>query len=287
VWDHEILPLRDGSILVQCGPMRMFIEAQVGMVKQPDLSRAAGKEAISFLERIAAGLAALKVPAVETDLSGADPLVETMWRAALAMDSEDLTPMAAVAGTIADATADYLERRGMTRVVVNNGGDIAFRLKGDGLLSIGIREKIEETHVGAKVTVEAGMNLGGAATSGLGGRSLTRGVADAATVLAKTAALADAAATTIANATYVESPEVERVPANKLDTGSDLGGLMVTARVGRLRNEEIERALDLGIAKAQKLVDSGAVFGACVAAQGRMRATAAVEALLRPVSQAT
>jgi hypothetical protein len=62
---------------------------------------------------------------------------------------------------------------------------------------------------------------------------------------------------------------------------------MVTARAPRLHDEEIERALDLGIAKAQKLVDRGAVFGACVAAQGRMRATAALEALLLPVSRAT
>ncbi len=286
MWEHEILSLQDGTVLVQCGPLRMFIEARVGAVKQPELCRAAGRQAITFLERVAKRLPALKVPAIRTDLTGDDPLVETMWRAALAADADDLTPLAAVAGTIADATADYLEARGMTRVVVNNGGDIAFRLKGAEVLSIGIREKIDESRVSGKVVIDAGMNLGGVATSGLGGRSLTRGVADAATVLANRAALADAAATAVANATFIESPAVERVPAESLDAGSDLGGLMVTTRIGTLTDAEIERALARSIVKAQNLVAFGAIFGAFVSVRGRGRATATLEKFLQPIPQA-
>ena len=52
----------------------------------------------------------------------------TMWAAVSMIGDSDLTPMAAVAGTIADATADFLVESGLTRVIVNNGGDVAVRL---------------------------------------------------------------------------------------------------------------------------------------------------------------
>ena len=66
-----------------------------------------------------------------------------MWTAAKRIGDGDLTPMAAVAGTIAAATADFLEHLGMTRVVVNNGGDLALRLKGEEKLYIGIRPRVD------------------------------------------------------------------------------------------------------------------------------------------------
>ena len=58
-----------------------------------------------------------------------DPLAESMVESVQALCEKDLTPMAAVAGTIADGVADFLFDRGMTKVVVDNGGDIAARCK--------------------------------------------------------------------------------------------------------------------------------------------------------------
>ena len=74
----------------------------------------------------------------------------------------------------------------------------------------------------------------GVATSGRHGRSFSLGIADAVTVLARTASQADAAATIIANAVDLPGhPAVRRMPANELQPDSDLGARPVTRDVGR------------------------------------------------------
>ena len=73
----------------------------------------------------------------------------------------------------------------------------------------------------------------GIATSGWRGRSFSLGIADAVTVLAATAAKADAAATIIANA--VDLPNhaaITRVPAREIAPDNDLGERLVTRAVG-------------------------------------------------------
>ena len=75
----------------------------------------------------------------------------------------------------------------------------------------------------------------GIATSGRHGRSFSLGIADAVTVLAKTASQADAAATIIANAVDLPGhPGIVRLPANELQPDSDLGARLVTRGVGAL-----------------------------------------------------
>ena len=110
--------------------------------------------------------------------------------------------MAAVAGTIADATADFLAESGLTRVIVNNGGDVAVRLAEGEKVSVGIRPDVNRPRVSHRLLLAPEMDIGGVCTSGLGGRSFTRGIASAATVFANRAAIADAAATAVANATF-------------------------------------------------------------------------------------
>ncbi len=80
----------------------------------------------------------------------------------------------------------------------------------------------------------------GVATSGRHGRSFSLGIADAVTVLARTASQADAAATVIANAVDLPGhPAVIRVPANDLQPDSDLGARLVTRAVGNLSAADI------------------------------------------------
>ena len=75
----------------------------------------------------------------------------------------------------------------------------------------------------------------GIATSGRHGRSFSLGIADAVTVLARTASQADAAATIIANAVDLPGhPAIIRCPANELQPDSDLGARLVTRDVGEL-----------------------------------------------------
>lgn len=283
MWESEILTLGDGTVLVECGPMRMFIEASAAGIARPDLCARAAEKAIGFLEEVARYRGRLQAPALVLDDPGQGTLAYTMWESARLIGDSDLTPMAAVAGTIADATAEFLDALGMTRVVVNNGGDLAVRLRAGETLSIGIRPDLEEGAISHRVIVAAEMGIGGIATSGLSGRSFTRGVASSATVFARTAALADAAATAVANATYVPTAAVIRMKADSIYPDTDLRGVDVTVSVGELSVSEIETAVNQGLHRAEQLVARGLVLGATVAVKGRMGSTSTLAPLLIPL----
>ena len=86
-----------------------------------------------------------------------------------------------------------------------------------------------------RVAIEAADQVRGIATSGRHGRSLSFGIANSVTVLAKSAAMADTAATLIANAVDLPGhPAVERRPASSLRDDSDLGERLVVTGVGDL-----------------------------------------------------
>ncbi|MEJ2716012.1 MAG: UPF0280 family protein [Deltaproteobacteria bacterium] len=283
MWDRQILSLGDGSVLVECGPMRMFIEASAAGTPRPDLCRRAAEKAVTFLEEVAAQRNSLRAPALEVPEPTPRSIVHRMWEAARLVGDADLTPMASVAGAIADATADLLEREGMSRVVVNNGGDVAFRLKDRERLYVGIRPDVGNSAMSHRVLVTPDMGLGGVTTSGLGGRSFTRGVASAATVFASTATTADAAATAVANATYVPSENVIQRMAESIQPDTDLKGVRITASLGDLSPEEIEKALQQGMTKAEEMASRGLIYGACLFVKGRMRSTSRLSPLLEPL----
>ncbi len=202
MWESQILTLDDQVVMVECGPMRMFIDGSFEGARQPDLCQRAGAAAIGFLEQIAKYRDSVMMPAAGLTEPSEGLLVHTMWAAASIIGDDDLTPMAAVAGTIADATADLLAESGLTRVIVNNGGDVAVRLAKGEKVSVGIRPDVNRPRISHRLFLAPEMDIGGVCTSGLGGRSFTRGIASAATVFANRAAIADAAATAVANATF-------------------------------------------------------------------------------------
>ena len=89
------------------------------------------------------------------------------------------------------------------------------------------------------------------------------GIADAVTVLARTAAEADAAATIIANAVDLPGhPAVIRCPADEIQPDSDLGARLVTRDVGFLEKSEIAIALEAGAAKTRQLLAGGLIEAA-------------------------
>ena len=110
-------------------------------------------------------------------------------------------------------------------------------------------------------------------TSGLGGRSLTRGVASAATVIAETASMADAAATAIANASFVEDEQVIQRPAEEIDPETDIAELPVTIKVGPLSEETKAMAVSKAIERAEQLIEKDIILGAYVAVQGKVAMT--------------
>jgi uncharacterized protein len=273
-WESRILILGDGTVLVECGPMRMFVEAYADGIIQTEKCRKAAGKAIKFLEQVAEHRNEIQAPGLSTPEPSKGLLIHEMWHAVCLVGDADLTPMAAVAGTIADATADSIASEGLTKVVVNNGGDVALRLMPGETVTVGIRPEVSGTEVTQRILINSEMNIGGVCTSGLGGRSFTRGVASAATVFASRSSVADAAATAVANATYIVSPEVHRCRADALDPNTDLRGVEITSQVGELTLAEIETALKQGVDRAEELVRGGLIVGACVAVKGLMRCTA-------------
>ena len=180
-----------------------------------------------------------------------------------------VTPMAAVAGAVADEMLDALiAGRRVQKAYVNNGGDIAFHLTpGESLTAAGPAGPIEIGH---------GDPARGLATSGAGGRSHSLGIADAVTVAARSAAEADVAATLIANAVDLPGhPAITRERASDLSPDSDLGDRLVTTAVGSLVAGEVEAALAKGEALARRLHAEGRLLGATLSLKGEVRAVTA------------
>jgi ApbE superfamily uncharacterized protein (UPF0280 family) len=184
-----------------------------------------------------------------------------------------LTPMAAVAGAVAqEILAAMTEAAALERAYVNNGGDIALHLCPDAALTLGMVARPDRPSLFGKARITGRDKVRGVATSGWRGRSLSLGVADAVTVLARTAPQADAAATLIANAVDLPGhPAITRAPARARDPQSDLGPRLVTLAVGPLSEAEIETALDGGEREARQWRARGLIEAAALSLNGRIR----------------
>jgi hypothetical protein len=120
--------------------------------------------------------------------------------------------------------------------------------------------------------LEATQPVRGIATSGWHGRSFSMGIADAVTVLADRAAMADAAATIIANAVDLPGhPSISRIPACELAPDSDLGARLVTQRVGPLKSHDVDQALTAGVTTATTLLTEGLIRAAALHLCGQTR----------------
>jgi len=253
-------------------PMRLVIAAWLGGIPQRELCIRAAEEAFLLLERIARQRRLLSrlYRAVPGDLE--DFLAMKMIRSVLAVD-EALTPMAAVAGTIADGVAAFLSRRGMTKVIVNNGGDVAIGTGPGVSVNVGIRPDLAQSGIEDILTLGDERPSWGVATSGLEGRSLTQGVASAATIIAGSASLADAAATCVANASYVEDETAIRRPAEELDEQTDIPGIAVTIQAGPFTEEKKDLAISGAMNKAEEFINKGLIFGAYIVVDGKVMMT--------------
>ena len=126
-----------------------------------------------------------------------------------------ITPMAAVAGAVAEEILGTMtSAANLSRAYVNNGGDIALHLASGEILVAGMVERPDRPSLFGTAMLDSSQPVRGIATSGWRGRSFSLGIADAVTVLADRAAVADAAATVIANAVDLPGhPSVVRVRA--------------------------------------------------------------------------
>lgn len=260
--------LADGRLHLQHGPIDLIIEA-FGAVEEVERAYAQATERFSdILPTLVGELSLLRRPLGDAYPLLQGPVARRMAEATWPHRAVYITPMAAVAGAVADEMLQALIRgRTLDKAYVNDGGDIAIHLTDGHELRAGIFAR----GLDGVARLMAARPVRGIATSGRGGRSFSLGIADSATVLAATAAAADAAATLIANAVNVDHPVVERRPARDLDPDSDLGDLPVTVAVGSLPLGAVAEALDRGAAEARRLRRCGLIDSAALSLQGEWR----------------
>lgn len=290
----------DGRWHLQHGPIDLIIGADGTAAAVQAAHEACWARFAGVLDELVRELALLREPvphdAQRSDCPCKGPIARRMWLACHAHRERFITPMAAVAGSVADELIGAYAREGIARAYINNGGDIAFHLStgrdarrdGQGALpryTIGVFadlarfdpvHSLSQDHdhaqpLDAQLTLDAHQRVRGIATSGWRGRSFSLGIADSVTILARDAATADAAATAVANAIDLDHPGIVRRPASSLKDNSDLGDRLVTVDVPALPLPLVDFALERGAAKARQLRDAGIIEGAALFLQRRVR----------------
>ena len=262
----------------QHGPIDLVISAYGDAAALASAHAAAWQRFEQVLPELVQELPQLRqaVSSNATDCPLKGPVARRMWQACRPFAMDFITPMAAVAGSVAQEIIACYQRPGIARAWVNNGGDIAMHLSPGQSLKVGLFADIARLDVAqlqdqllldGQFSVEAAMPVRGVATSGWRGRSFSMGIADSVTVLARTAAQADAAATVIANAVNVNDARVQRAPAASLKDDSDLGQRLVTTGVPPLAPALVLQALQAGLATARALQSEGLIDSALLVCQ--------------------
>jgi uncharacterized protein len=271
----QIRFLPDGRRLhMQDGPIDLIVEAFGSASGINAAYESAARRFVEVLDELCAELSLLRQVAQPDRTSLGQPVARRMAAAVAPYAARTfITPMAAVAGAVAEEILHALTSAAqVAKAYVNDGGDIALHLGPGEHFVIGMIERPDRPSLVGKVTLHSGHPVRGIATSGWRGRSFSLGIADAVTVLARTASMADAAATITANA--VDLPghrNILRVPARSLAPDSDLGDRLVTQDVGELSADEIGAALRAGVKMAESLISEGLIHSAALHLRGETR----------------
>lgn len=284
--------LHDGRVHLQDGPIDLILKAE-------GPGRAAAETAAiaafdGLLAELVGELPILRRPIVDPPPAVSGPVARRMvaavasyavaswpaapwptapWPAAPWPD-RFVTPMAAVAGAVADHILARMLAAApdLSRAWVNDGGDIAFHLAPERSFEVGLVADLQAPALAGTVTLRHTDPVRGVATSGRSGRSFSFGIADAVTVLARDAASADVAATLIGNAVDLPGhPAIRRGPASAEDPDSDLGDRPVVLDVGALAPGEIDAALDAGLLAYETITKSMPVNAVVLFLAGRWR----------------
>jgi ApbE superfamily uncharacterized protein (UPF0280 family) len=289
--------LPDGRRLhMQDGPIDLIVEAFGGAGEVEAAYHAAAGRFVTVLDELCSELTFLRQP---TMIDGPQPdgsVARRMVGAVRPYASRHfITPMAAVAGAVAEEIrAAMTSAAKLLWAYVNDGGDIALHLTAGEKFVVGMVQlpdrppnptfrkprNVGHPLLGATTfgttTIDFGQPIRGIATSGWRGRSFSLGIADAVTVLADTASMADAAATIIANAVDLPgNAKVGRIRACELAPDNDLGERLVTQSVGQLSSHEICEALAAGERVAESLRLVGLIRAAALNLQGEVRVVGA------------
>jgi ApbE superfamily uncharacterized protein (UPF0280 family) len=271
----------DGRWHFQHGPMDIIIGAEGSAATLDAAHEAAWQRFAGVLDELVLELPLLRLP-VQGQCQLQGPVARRMWQACKPYSASYITPMAAVAGAVAEELVSCYDRAGVQRAWINNGGDIALHLASWQSVRIGLYADLARLDARAlrngissdgQFDVTSEMPVRGVATSGWRGRSFSLGIADSVTVLAGTASAADAAATMIANAVDVPDARIVRRPACELKDDSDLGEIPVTVDVPRLEPKLVQQALHAGLLRAQALQRDGLIWSAALVCQQQLVTT--------------
>jgi len=282
----QIAMLSDGRRLhLQDGPIDLIVEARGGQRDVRSAYHAAARRFTGLLDELCEELLELRKAADPLQCTLEGTVARRMYDAVVPHAFEHfITPMAAVAGAVAqEILGAMVAAAPLDRAYVNNGGDIALHLATGERFTVGLVDRPDQPSLMRTTVIESDDPVRGIATSGRHGRSFSLGIADAVTVLARTASQADAAATIIANAVDLPGhPAILRCRANDLQPDSDLGARLVTRDVGPLQQGEIVTALEAGADTARKLLADGLIERAALRLHGETRIVAP-QAVPRPV----
>jgi len=267
--------MADNRLHLQHGPIDIIAHVDAPEEVRKRLYTSASNRFSTVLVELVAEMDLLKQP-WSADLP--DPKGGIAQKMCFAVRGSDIfvTPMAAVAGAVADEVLEAMlyEAKNhdpcleeIQRMYVNNGGDIAFWLNAGESFSIGVVDNPGIPELNARVSLAYESPVRGIATSGWRGRSQSLGIADAVTVLAGSAAIADAAATLIANDVNVDYPGILKRPASEVKDESDLGMLPVTVDVPPLPFDQISEALKRGAQTAGNFIRTGKIEAAYLSLQ--------------------
>ena len=267
--------MADNRLHLQHGPIDIIARVDAPEEVRKRLYTSASNRFSTVLVELVAEMDLLKQP-WSADLP--DPKGGIAQKMCFAVRGSDIfvTPMAAVAGAVADEVLEAMLNEAkntdpcleeIQRMYVNNGGDIAFWLNAGESFSIGVVDNPGIPELNARVSLAYESPVRGIATSGWRGRSQSLGIADAVTVLAGSAAIADAAATLIANDVNVDYPGILKRPASEVKDESDLGMLPVTVDVPPLPVDQISEALKRGAQTAGNFIRTGKIEAAYLSLQ--------------------
>jgi hypothetical protein len=271
--------LPDGRLHLQHGPIDLIVEATGRPAEVERAYEQAGRGLEGVLAALVGELALLRTPVTRLRQRPRGAVAARMVEAVAPFQGEYVTPMAAVAGAVADAVLSAaVAGRELERAYVNNGGDIALHLAPGAAFVAGVVADLAAPTIAERVLLTGDGAVRGLATSGWRGRSWSRGIADAVTVFARSAAAADAAATLVANAVFVDDPAVQQAPAHVVFADGDLADLPLTVNVDPLTPAAVRTALEAGARRAAAYLQDGHILGALLYLEGERGAVGCVGA---------
>jgi hypothetical protein len=273
--------LPDGKRLhLHDGPIDLIVEACGTASARNAAYQAAAKRFVTILNELCSELPLLRRAAtLQSEMPNGRVALRMAHAVAPFAQRCFITPMAAVAGSVAEEILYAMTSHAyLSRAYVNNGGDIALHLAGGEHFTIGMVDRPDHPSLFGSLRLDATHAARGVATSGWPGRSFSLGIADAVTILANTASMADAAATIVANAVdFPGHSAIVRTPACEIAPDNDLGNRLVTRYVPALCRFEIEQALNAGIVVARDLQSQGLLTAAALHLQGQTQIVGALE----------